>query len=299
MQNNNFETMIIPTRKQLSNIMSNEEQCHQFLVNNGIFYETLDCIECGSPLNRYTNRFMCKKRSCSKRNISISVRIGTFFFDVSLSELDIMWLSQHWLVEMPVKTAILMTGHSPETICRFYKYFRQLVTSDLREEDQIIGGEGVAVEIDETKLGKRKYNRGHRVDGVWIVVGIERTEQKKVFLIQVPNRSANILHEIIQRHVRPGSIIHTDLWRGYSNLNELGMDHLTVNHSQTFVDPISGACTNTVEGINSGLKRKIPVRNRVREGIELHLGEYIWRRQNEDRLFDAFVKAMRDIHYYI
>ena len=36
------------------------------------------------------------------------------------------------------------------------------------------------IEIDETKLGKRKYNRGHRVEGVWILCGVERTEARAV-----------------------------------------------------------------------------------------------------------------------
>ena len=39
--------------------------------------------------------------------------------------------------------------------------------------DRRIGGKGVKVLIDEAKLGKRKYNRGHRVNMVWIFRGIE------------------------------------------------------------------------------------------------------------------------------
>ena len=60
---------------------------------------------------------------------------------------------------------------------------------------------------------------------------------------------------------------------------------------------MTGACTNAAEGLNSGLKRRIPIRNRIRNDIEFHLGEYIWRRQNVGRLFDAFIDALRDIHH--
>jgi len=39
----------------------------------------------------------------------------------------------------------------------------------------MIGGEGIVVEIDESKFGKRKYSRGHKVDGVWVLEIVERT----------------------------------------------------------------------------------------------------------------------------
>lgn len=53
---------------------------------------------------------------------------------------------------------------------------RELV-SQMVDEDTRIGGEGIVVEIDESKFGKRKYNRGHRVDDVWILGGVERTAE--------------------------------------------------------------------------------------------------------------------------
>nr|CAI5833064.1 unnamed protein product [Callosobruchus analis] len=46
-----------------------------------------------------------------------------------------------------------------------------------------------------------------------------------------------------------------DCWSGYTGLSALGYVHRTVNHSNNFVDPLSGVCTNQVEGHWSRLKQ--------------------------------------------
>lgn len=291
--------MTIPSITQFNELFPNEQSANQYLQDRNVFYTTYKCAGCGEEMKRNptSDDFRCYRRSCSKRGNRISGRRGTFFYASSISTVDILRLAQLWLAKVPAVSCINLTGQSSHTICHYYQHFRQLVSSALKEEDQVIGGPGVVVEIDETKLGKRKYNRGHRVDGVWVVVGIERKENGKIFLVPVQDRSALTLRQIISDHVYPNTIVHTDMWRGYQNLEDFGLTHLTVNHSKTFKDPVSMACTNTVEGLNSGLKRRIPIRNRIEEGIEFHLGEYVWRRQNATRLFDAFCDALRDIHY--
>ena len=50
----------------------------------------------------------------------------------------------------------MYTGHDEETISDYIGYFQQLTASTLNLEDQVIGGEGIVVEIDETKIAKRK-----------------------------------------------------------------------------------------------------------------------------------------------
>lgn len=49
---------------------------------------------------------------------------------------------------------------------------------------EVLDGPGVIVEIDEFKFGKRKYYKGHRVEGQWIFGGFERY----IFIIAVENR---------------------------------------------------------------------------------------------------------------
>ena len=62
-------------------------------------------------------------------------------------------------------------------ITDYFGYFRQLVVDDINTAEEMIGGPGIIVEIDESKFAKRKYHRGKRCcDGSWIFGGIERTE---------------------------------------------------------------------------------------------------------------------------
>ncbi|KCZ81183.1 hypothetical protein H312_01393 [Anncaliia algerae PRA339] len=83
-----------------------------------------------------------------------------------------------------------MCGIQSESVTFWTFHLRELLADSLDFSDVKIGGDQVVVEIDETKLGKRKYNRGRVVDCVWVVGGIERTPEKKCFLVEVPDRSA-------------------------------------------------------------------------------------------------------------
>lgn len=126
---------------------------------------------------------------------------------------------------------------------------------------EMIGGVGKVVEIDESKFGKRKYNKGHYVQGQWIFGGIER-ETGKAFLIPVEKRDAKTLLAIIKEWIRPGTTIISDCWKAYDCLEDEGFKHLTVNHSVNFVDPETGAHTNTVEGMWRHAKAFLPEYNR-------------------------------------
>ena len=78
--------------------------------------------------------------------------------------------------------------------------------------------------------GKRKYNRGRRVDGQWVFGGIERGSPN-AFMVVVPDRSKNTLLPIIQQYIRPGTTIMSDEWAAYHDIRTIpGYTHMTVNH---------------------------------------------------------------------
>ncbi|EIE79101.1 hypothetical protein RO3G_03806 [Rhizopus delemar RA 99-880] len=93
-----------------------------------------------------------------------------------------------FLLQVPSGTISTMTGLSLPTV---------------RGVDS--AGQPIVVEIDESKFGKRKYNKGKRVDGVWVVGGVERTPERKVFLLTVPDRNQNTLKLIIDTFVKDGN----------------------------------------------------------------------------------------------
>ena len=94
---------------------------------------------------------------------------------------------------------------------KMYKSVRDaLFTSEYVINKPYLGGvnsdgQPIIVEIDESKFGKRKHNKGKRVDGVWVVGGVERTPERKVFLLTVPNRNQNTLKLIIDTFVKDGN----------------------------------------------------------------------------------------------
>ncbi|KAI4292756.1 hypothetical protein PAPHI01_2030 [Pancytospora philotis] len=73
------------------------------------------------------------------------------------------------------------------------------------------------------------------------------------------------------RYVHPASIIYSDGWRGYSRVREHFAAHFVVNHSRHFVDLLTGAHTNTIEGNWSAVKEKIPRRSRTVELAPIYL----------------------------
>jgi transposase-like protein len=286
------------TLYDLENVLFDEKAARTYLLDKGIIERSATCNRCGEEMTLNLTRwsFRCNKRSC---RVERTMNSGTFFAGTKLKTNEVLLLLRLWLAKVTFSSAVELTGHSEKTVVAFWGHFRQLVSQSLEEEDTIIGGEGVIVEVDETKLGKRKYNRGHRVDGVWVVVGVERTDARRVFVIPVESRDSLTLQRVVHTHVHAGSVVYTDLWKGYSWLNDRPYySHGSVNHSRCFKDEATGVHTNTVEGTNAGIKRMIPVRSRVRLGMEERLAEFVWRRKHgESDPWNVLMEAIRDIHY--
>ena len=285
----------MPKRKELANVFAYEEEAQKYLLEKGVFYIINACPSCGNKVSLKGKNYRCTKDGCRK---SICLYNNSFFAGNKLKIHETLELAYYWLANCSYTTAHIITGHSPNTITAYYSYFRQLVTSSLEEYQSEIGGPGIVVEIDESKFGKRKYNRGHRVEGAWVFGGIERTPEKRFFTKVVEKRDEETLLSILNEYVAPGSIVYSDCWRAYKNIsNLLNIEHATVNHSLGFVDKEYNIHTNTIEAKWGALKRKISLRGRVQEKLDSHLMEHIWRAANKNSIWDSFIESLKSTLY--
>ncbi|XP_032682258.1 uncharacterized protein LOC116849325 [Odontomachus brunneus] len=144
------------------------------------------------------------------------------------------------------------------TVVDWTNFCRELLQQWITNGQKQIGGPGVTVEIDEAKIGKRKYNKGRIVKGQWVFGGIDR---------------------------------ESDSWKAYSGLQNANYSHYTVNHKQNFIDPATGAHTQNIERLWRDMRAAIPRYGTRTYHYNGYLAEFIFKKQSNfgDRI-DSFLK---------
>lgn len=180
---------------------------------------------------------------------------------------------------------------SSATISSYYKTFRELlyatVGSIINEHGLLGKKKGSIVEVDESLVGSRKYNRGRFKNGHWIIGMIER-HTNNVRFERIDNRDKDTLLLVLKKYVHKNATIITDCWKGYTNLKSYFYKHKTVNHSENFVSPSTGAHTQGIECQWRLIKQRIRVKhggNQManNDNLTLHLCEYIYRHHHRNK----------------
>lgn len=239
-------------------LFSSEANCSQYLFDVKILPDKRRCSSCSQymmiePCSDNLYREGCCWKCCQN---TASIRNGSVLEKKKLLYRQFIDILGEFSRDSTIKDAADNTGTSPQAVRLVYTTIRERMAETIVTHDRI-GGPGTIVEIDEAKFGKRKYNRGRLVEGSWVLGGIQR-DTKKCFLAVCPDnkRSERALLPIIQQYVAPGTTIITDKWKAYINLSNHGYVHLDVNHSQNFVDPQTGAHTNSIEGTWTHVKNR-------------------------------------------
>jgi hypothetical protein len=161
-------TIGVPPIHEILHLLTDEEAAILYLHDLGVFDHNKGiCKKCNvgemEPLDRDRKGMLqCTLRSCRAQK---SMFHGTFFQKAKVPINQILFIGYLWLQRCTWSQIITITGLSEEVTTNWLGFYRQLVSLALDDDDTSIGGPGVVVEIDETKFGKRKYNRGKRVEG--------------------------------------------------------------------------------------------------------------------------------------
>jgi len=133
-------------------------------------------------------------------------------------------------IDLKADQTAKITGLSRNTINKYYKVFRKRIV-EICENNSPFYGE---IEVDESyfKARRTKGKRGHGAYGKTIVFGLLKREGK-VYTKIVPDVKKATLQAVIRGHVDVDSVIHSDGWRGYNGLVDIGYDkHFRVHHSK-------------------------------------------------------------------
>jgi len=145
-----------------------------------------------------------------------------------ISEAKFRQLLQLFCLDINAPTITIITGLSRNTINRHVRLIRERI-ADLCRRSAPFSGD---IEVDESYFGAKrvKGKRGRGASGKTPVFGILQ-RGGKVYTEVVPDCARKTLQAIIRGKVDPDSVIHSDHWRGYNGLVDMGYKkHYRVRH---------------------------------------------------------------------
>jgi transposase-like protein len=167
------------------------------------------------------------------------------------------------------------------------------MAQDCERRSPLSSGE---VEVDESYFGARRVRgkRGRGASGKTIVFDLLKREGK-VYTEIVPDCKKATLQAIIRGRVAPEAVIHSDGWRGYDGLVDVGYSkHFRVEHGANEFDRGTHHI-NGIESFWSYAKRRLQKFNGVsNRTFNLHLKECEWRFNNRSKnLYQELLKLLR------
>lgn len=215
-----------------------------------------------------------------------------YYYRSRIREAKFRQLIRCFSLDFTATSTAQLTGISIRSVNAIYLKVRQRIAKHCELESPLQG----SVEVDESYFGAQRVRgkRGRGAYGKTIVFGVLK-RQGKVYTEIVPDCSKATLQAIIRGHVAPDAIIHSDGWRGYDGLVDIGFDkHFRVHHGDN-----EFACgerhINGIESFWSFAKRRLAKFNGVPEHtFYLHLKETEFRfNHRRDNLYHEILKLLR------
>ena len=161
--------MFIEFFKNLKHIFDNEDDTLNYLIENKFVNKFDNCNKCNhdTKLSFMRKTYVCKYYKCRKA-LSLSLK-GTIFNNLKLPlniQLHILFL---FLGKAPSSFISSSLQIDKNSVSRYNKVSRKYIKDkELINPRNKIGEGNEIIEIDKTKITKRKYNKDHKVEGAWI-----------------------------------------------------------------------------------------------------------------------------------
>ncbi len=258
---------------------SDFDHCRQFMASVRWLDDVVRCPHCGSERVTYLEKARLYKCNEKHAKAKFSLKVGTVFEDspIPLEK----WLPAVWMLcndkngvsSYEIHRALGVTQKSAWFMLHRIRLAMQ--TGSFMK----MGGPGSTIEMDETFIGGKVKNmhksralktvasKQRGIIGKTIVVGmLERNGRVKAHVAE--SRTQAVLHDLVRKHIAPGSQLMTDEWGGYKGTD---FEHEIINHANEYV---SGQVhTNGIENFWSLLKRGL---NGTYVAVEpFHLFRYI------------------------
>ena len=228
------------TTSEFEKRFSSEKACRDYLFQlrwpNGF-----QCPRCKNNKAWLNNRLLFQ---CTKCNYQVSVIAGTIFQGTH-KPMQIWFKTIWWLTGQKNGASalglarMLGIGSYPTAWAMLHKLRRAMVTPGRN----LLSG---IIEADETYIGGEKPGkRGRGAAGKALVfIGVETNESQigRIRLQHIADASAASLENAIEKNISHGSIIQTDGWTSYANLNNLGYKHTIVRNEADIGDNLLPSC---------------------------------------------------------
>lgn len=147
-----------------------------------------------------------------------------------ISERKFREILKYFVLDIEARKISKLTGVSEASICKYLTALRKRIAEYCEQEAKLSG----EVEADESYFGPRRV-RGKKGRGAYKkipVVGLLK-RKGKVYTKIVQECDRYTLHRFIKERVEQGTIIHSDGWKGYDGLIDIGYKkHYRVHHGK-------------------------------------------------------------------
>ena len=216
-----------------------------------------------------------------------------YFKYSKISESKFRQILRYFALDLTATECAELSGISVRSINDIYLKLRVRIVQICERSSPLKG----VLEADESYFGAHRVRgkRGRGASGKTIVFGLLK-RNGNIYTEIIPNASKPILQVIIRGKVDIKSVIHTDGWRGYDGLVDIGYDkHFRVNHG---ADEFAHGSNhvNGIESFWSYAKRLMVQFNGIhKHTFLLHLKETEFRFNNRHlNLYKTLLSILRD-----